>query len=60
MYLSAAVSNIAARFILCDALSQQQEQMPLGQRLLRRFSGTASTDFALPARHTPRNPPAWD
>jgi plasmid stability protein len=49
-----------ARRILCDALSQQQEQMPLGQRLLRRFSGTASTDFALPTRHTPRNPPAWD
>lgn len=49
-----------ARRILRDALSRQEEQMPLGQRLLRRFSGTASTDFALPARHTPRNPPAWD
>ena len=49
-----------ARRILRDALSRQEEQMPLGQRLLRRFSGTASKDFALPARHTPRNPPAWD
>ncbi len=49
-----------ARRILRDALSRQEEQMPLGQRLLRRFSGTASTDFALPTRHTPRNPPAWD
>ena len=49
-----------ARRILCDALSQQQEQMPLGQRLLRRFSGTASADFALPERHTPRQPPAWE
>lgn len=49
-----------ARRILCDALSQQQEQMPLGQRLLRRFSATASADFALPERHTPRQPPAWE
>ena len=49
-----------ARRILCDALSQQQEQMPLGQRLLRRFSATASADFALPERHTPRHPPAWE
>ena len=49
-----------ARRILRDALSRQEEQTPLGQRLLRRFSGTASTDFVLPARHTPRNPPAWD
>ena len=49
-----------ARRILRDALSRQEDQMPLGQRLLRRFSGTASKDFALPARHTPRNPPAWD
>ena len=49
-----------ARRILRDALSRQEEQTPLGQRLLRRFSGTASKDFELPARHTPRNPPAWD
>ena len=49
-----------ARRILRDALSRQEEQMPLGQRLLRRFSGTASTDFALTARHTPRNPSDWD
>lgn len=49
-----------ARRILRDALSRQEEQTPLGQRLLRRFSGTASTDFALPTRHTPRIPPAWD
>ena len=49
-----------ARRILRDALSRQEEQMPLGQRLLRRFSGTASKDFELPARHAPRNPPAWD
>ena len=49
-----------ARRILRDALSQQQEQMPLGQRLLRRFSATASADFALPERHTPRQPPAWE
>ena len=44
-----------ARRILCDALSQQQEQMPLGQRLLRRFSAMASADFALPERHTSRH-----
>ena len=49
-----------ARRILRDALSRQEEQTPLGQRLLRRFSGTASTDFVLPSRHTPRNPHAWD
>lgn len=49
-----------ARRILRDALSRQEEQTPLGQRLLRRFSGTASADFALPTRHTPRIPPAWD
>lgn len=49
-----------ARRILRDTLSCQEEQTPLGQRLLRRFSGTASTDFVLPARHTPRNPHAWD
>ena len=52
-----------ARRILRDALSRQEEQTPLGQRLLRRFSGTsgtASADFALPARRTPRNPPVWE
>ena len=49
-----------ARRILRDALSRQEEQMPLGQRLLRRFSATASADFALPERHTPRQPPAWE
>ena len=49
-----------ARRILRDALSRQEEQTLLGQRLLRRFSGTASEDFELPARHTPRMPPAWD
>ena len=49
-----------ARRILCDALSQQQEPMPLGQRLLRRFSAAASADFAMPERHTSRHPPAWE
>lgn len=49
-----------ARRILRNALSHPEEPTPLGQRLLRRFSGKASADFALPARHAPRNPPAWD
>ena len=49
-----------ARHILRVALSRPQEQTPLGQRLLRRFAGTASADFAPPARQAPRNPPVWD
>jgi len=34
-----------ARRILRDALSRQEEQMPLGQRLLRRFSATGKCRF---------------
>lgn len=53
-----------ARRILREALSDSPPPSPpptpFGQRLLKRFAGVASTDFALPERHPPRTPPSWD
>ena len=49
-----------ARRILRDVLAPADVQVPLGQRLLNRFSGVAREDFTPPWRQAPRMPPAWD
>ena len=49
-----------ARRILRDVLAPADVQVPLGQRLLNRFSGVAREDFTPPGRQAPRMPPAWD
>jgi antitoxin FitA len=49
-----------ARRILRDTLSSAGGSKPLGQLLMRRFHRVACEEFALPERHLPRTPPAWD
>lgn len=49
-----------ARRILRESLARQSSPTSLGQRLLQRFGRVASEDFALPERHAPRPPPAWE
>ena len=48
-----------ARRILRAALPAPKEPTLLGQRLLLRFRDVADEGFDLPARQSPRTPPAW-
>lgn len=49
-----------ARRILRDALLRAAAPGALGQRLMQRFAAAASEEFALPERHAPRVPQAWE
>lgn len=49
-----------ARRLLREAVSQSNHPTPMGQRLLARFSETASEEFRVPERHRPRAAPEWD
>lgn len=48
------------RRILRAAVAQDTSTLALGARLKQRFAQAASAGWALPARHAPRTPPAWE